>query len=160
MKRLLFPLLAALALPTAVNAEVGPKVHKMCLQAKDYLGCVKAHSGKSGPTEIITNPGTATSKGNFCPDGYAYAGEGFCKLVLCDLRGGKNSPVLRGKKWRCIPGVGRGHLRMDARLYRIGNNPNCPNGEPKIGWQSTCDAPYKEPPKSERVAGVDVQGPS
>jgi len=41
MKRLLLPLLAALAIPTTVNANVDPEVHKRCLPAADYLGCVK-----------------------------------------------------------------------------------------------------------------------
>ena len=44
MKRLLLPLLAALALPTAVNAEVNPKVHNLCKDVSDYMGCVKANS--------------------------------------------------------------------------------------------------------------------
>ena len=30
------------------QAEVDPSVHKMCLQAKDYLGCVKAQKTKTG----------------------------------------------------------------------------------------------------------------
>ena len=33
MKLLLLPLLAALALPTAVNANVDPEVRKLCLPA-------------------------------------------------------------------------------------------------------------------------------
>ena len=37
MKNLLLPLLAALALPTAVNAGVDPEVHKLCLPVADYL---------------------------------------------------------------------------------------------------------------------------
>ena len=45
MKRLLIPLLAALALPTAVNANVDPKVAEMCMKAVDFQGCVKAFSG-------------------------------------------------------------------------------------------------------------------
>ena len=45
MKRLLLPLLAALALPTAVNANVDPKVAEMCMKAVDFQGCVKAFSG-------------------------------------------------------------------------------------------------------------------
>jgi len=44
MKRLLFPLLAALALPTAVNAGVDPAVHNLCKDVADYMGCVKANS--------------------------------------------------------------------------------------------------------------------
>ena len=47
MKRLLFPLLAALALPTNVIASVDSEVHKLCLPAADYLGCVKVMSTKS-----------------------------------------------------------------------------------------------------------------
>ena len=44
MKRLILPLLAALALPTGVNAEVNPKVHNLCKDVSDYMGCVKANS--------------------------------------------------------------------------------------------------------------------
>ena len=47
MKRLLLPLLAALALPTAVNANVDPKVAEICMKAVDFQGCVNAMSGKS-----------------------------------------------------------------------------------------------------------------
>ena len=46
MKRLLLPLLAALALPTAVNANVDPKVAEMCMKAVDFQGCVAAMTGK------------------------------------------------------------------------------------------------------------------
>ena len=48
MKRLLLPLIAALALPTAVNANVDPEVHNLCKDVKDYIGCVKANSKKGG----------------------------------------------------------------------------------------------------------------
>ena len=53
MKRLLLPLLAALALPTAcsnvevsdktINAEISDKIHKRCKDVSDYAGCVKAN---------------------------------------------------------------------------------------------------------------------
>ncbi len=43
MKRLLIPLLAAIALPTAVNANVDAEVHKKCLEARDYAGCVNTN---------------------------------------------------------------------------------------------------------------------
>ena len=36
---------------------------------------------------------------------------------------------------------------------RIGINNKCPPGEPKIGWSTTCETPYKEPPKEERIVG-------
>ena len=47
MKRLLLPLLAALALPTAVNANVDPKVAEICMKAVDFQGCVNAMTGQS-----------------------------------------------------------------------------------------------------------------
>ena len=50
MKRLLLPLLAAIALPNAVIANVDSEVHKLCLPAADYLGCVKAMTTK--PADI------------------------------------------------------------------------------------------------------------
>ena len=45
MKRLLVPLLAALSFPTAVNANVDPKVAEMCMKAVDFQGCVNAMTG-------------------------------------------------------------------------------------------------------------------
>tara|TARA_B100000401_G_C52274278_1_gene470432 strand:+ start:29 stop:523 length:495 start_codon:yes stop_codon:yes gene_type:complete len=44
MKRLLIPLLAAIALPTALNAQISDKIHNRCKDASDYMGCVKANS--------------------------------------------------------------------------------------------------------------------
>ena len=43
MKRLLLPLIAALALPTAVNSKISDELHKKCLDAKDYAGCVETN---------------------------------------------------------------------------------------------------------------------
>ena len=43
MKRLLLPLLAALALPTTVNAEISDELHMKCLEARDYAGCVNTN---------------------------------------------------------------------------------------------------------------------
>ena len=48
MKRLYyFPLLAALAFPNAINAEIDPKVAEFCLKAADFAGCVKAMEGQT-----------------------------------------------------------------------------------------------------------------
>ncbi len=47
MKRFLIPLLAALALPTAVNANVDPEVAEVCMKAADYKGCVELNTKKS-----------------------------------------------------------------------------------------------------------------
>ena len=43
MKNLLFPLLAAIPLPTAVNANLDPEVYKKSLEARDYAGCVNTN---------------------------------------------------------------------------------------------------------------------
>ena len=43
MRRFLLPLLAALSLPASVNAEVSDEMHKKCLEARDYAGCVKTN---------------------------------------------------------------------------------------------------------------------
>ena len=57
MKHLLLPLLAAIALPTTVNANVSLEVHNICRDVSDYLGCVKANqvedSLKSKNEEVI-----------------------------------------------------------------------------------------------------------
>ncbi len=47
MKRLLIPLLAALALPPPVSANVDQEVHKKCLEARDYAGCVNTNKNLS-----------------------------------------------------------------------------------------------------------------
>ena len=43
MRRFLLPLLAAIALPTAVNAGISDELHKKCLEARDYAGCVNTN---------------------------------------------------------------------------------------------------------------------
>ena len=47
MKRLLLPLLVALALPTAGQAEISDEIHKRCLDARDYSGCVRTNQSSS-----------------------------------------------------------------------------------------------------------------
>ena len=64
MKRLLLLLLAALAVPTAVNANVDPKVAEMCMKAVDFQGCVTAMTGKKpneygeGTREFVRKDGS------------------------------------------------------------------------------------------------------
>ena len=36
-------------------AEVDPKIHKLCIEAKDYLGCVKAMKGETTTTSRVIN---------------------------------------------------------------------------------------------------------
>ena len=108
MKLLLIPLLAALALPTAVEANVNRRVHKLCLPAADYLGCVKAMTTKSNdiPSMRMIDGGVELS-GNSCPTNYAYVGGGTCREVVKDTwytptfigllsAGWENTPALFG----------------------------------------------------------------
>ena len=37
---------------------------------------------------------------------------------------------------------------------RAGYDPECPAGQPELGWTSTCEAPYIEPPKDKRTFGT------
>ena len=57
MKRLLLPLIAFLVLPTAIKANVDPKIVEICMKAADFTGCVNTMSGNNTPskTEIIKN---------------------------------------------------------------------------------------------------------
>jgi carboxyl-terminal processing protease len=43
MKRLLFPLISALTLSTAVHAGISDELHMKCLEARDYAGCVNTN---------------------------------------------------------------------------------------------------------------------
>ena len=43
MKRLLFPLISALTLSTSVQAGISDELHKKCLEARDYAGCVNTN---------------------------------------------------------------------------------------------------------------------
>ena len=43
MKRLLLPLFVSLALPNTADAEISDELHKKCLDARDYSGCVETN---------------------------------------------------------------------------------------------------------------------
>ena len=45
MKKIIFPLLAFIALPTTIQANVDPKVAEICMKAADFKGCVESMSG-------------------------------------------------------------------------------------------------------------------
>ena len=114
---------------------------------------------KKQNNEIITNLGIATSSGNSCPMGYAYIGNGYCSPVLCADRttevGITNNQIVAGKKWRCFQSFfSTMSLMLGPDKVRIGNDPKCPGGQPELGWTSTCEAPYIEPPKDKRTFGT------
>ena len=73
--------LAIEAIP--VLAEVDLKTHELCIEAKDYAGCVRAMKGdtSSSTSRVITSQGADVAEGNQCTAGYAYIGGGNCQSV-------------------------------------------------------------------------------
>lgn len=132
-----------LALPLPLLAQVDPKVHKLCLDAKDYHGCVKAMTGDPGsPQTVIQENFDAglRASGNSCPEFYAYAGAGWCRKVVCSWSLGfsKHDPSLAGKGMKC-PGGQTLSWVPDTEI-RASIDPSCPNKPMEIGYQSTCQS--------------------
>ena len=148
MKRLLLPLIATLAFPTAVNAEVDPEVHSICLKASDYAGCVKVQTeGIAAPTRMIIQEGASISEGNACPDSHAYVGNGYCQRVFCDIGGARlfasgHDRRLGGKGWVCKPrwDFAGGSLKFstDSPAVRTSFDKRCPSEQPEIGRNNSC----------------------
>ena len=44
MKKLIIPLVSCIVLPTAIHANIDPKVAEICMKATDFEGCVKSMS--------------------------------------------------------------------------------------------------------------------
>lgn len=137
----------SILLAAPVMAQVDPKIHKLCIEAKDYAGCVKTMTGEAtSPQRTIIQQGADIAEGNQCPVGWAYVGGGNCSEVQClyprRLGGGGrgHDPRVAGKGWKC-GGMGlfswAGVLRLEG-LSRATVNPSCPEGEPPLGNNSTC----------------------
>jgi hypothetical protein len=135
------------------NADnVSPAIHKICLEARDYAGCVQSQTGKNSAPgveskAITVNEGVALPAGNSCPDGYAYTGGGCCKRVKCEYNSsgfnalGHDQLVAGKSKWGCKYNwlYGAGVMRLEDGALRVTNNLSCPPGEPKLGWNNTCE---------------------
>lgn len=136
---------------------VDQKVHKLCIEAKDYAGCVRAMNGDTTPSSrTITQQGGDIPDGNQCTAVFAYIGGGNCQDVRSiypssDL--GHDS-LIAGKKdkdgkdvWGCKYNWlrGAGELRLSGAVTRTTNNPACPSGEPVLGYNSTCQTAPHEP---------------
>ncbi len=145
MKRLLVPLIFALTFPISVKAEVDPKVHKLCLPAADYAGCIKAQTSKSTDIPSLrVIQGSTELSGNSCPNGFVYSGGGICREVISKLR--DMTP------WRHLALLSAGYTPKPAPIPIFGGtqtlalgvsakavlDPNCPNKEPFIYTTSSC----------------------
>ena len=138
------PLLIIFAAGCSSNkSAVDNQAHKMCLEAKDYMGCIKAFS----PQSLNSNK---FSKGNKCPEGAAYLGNGTCAVVACEYdpawwgSDGPSDPLLVGKStWNCPFSLwgGPGSMKAGTKVP-VTYSAKCPKGEPALGWNSTCEAPY------------------
>ena len=165
MRKLLISLLAAISLPTAVNAEVDPKVAEMCMKAVDFQGCVNAMTGKKEGKRLIMDQGVSLSEGNACQAGYAYIGGGTCQIVECYgsglflTIGGANDPILKKYGWRDSCPRSYPLVTYGDATTRAFNDPDCPSKEPGVGFNSTCherDFSLKEinKPKKEIKSGI------
>jgi len=143
-----FLLFAAALLIPAANA-VEEDIHEKCLKASDYKGCIEVFSGaikdqiRTGTQNIKLNIDTqVTADGNQCPSEFAYAGGGYCRRFICEyagLFGTGHHPDLAGKGVACHKG--QGQLRWgewDKEKVRASVNPECPNVQLEVGWQSSC----------------------
>lgn len=137
-------------------AEVDPKIHKLCIEAKDYAGCVRAMKGDTSSSTVIReirSQGADIAEGNQCPAGTAYMGGGNCQQVKCEYPRSiayaslGHDQLIAGLKdkygkdvWGCPFKLffGRGRLRLSGAILRASTNPACPPGEPKLGFTSTC----------------------
>ena len=145
----------------ASASKVGPKIHKLCIEAKDYAGCVRAMNGDTAPvTQTRMRMGLQDELGNSCPAGYAYSGSGQCILVKCIPLGifGKNEPQLAGKGHSCkgrnieygILG-GRATMKWGDQYMKAMIDPNCPNIEPKQGSRNSCGREQDFKSQQEKV---------
>ena len=140
MKHLVLPLLAALALPTAVNAEISNKVHNRCRDAKDYFGCVKAMTTKSTdiPSMRMIDGGVELS-GNSCPTNYAYVGGGTCREVVKDTWYTPTFIGLLSAGWENTPALlGDFSLKLGESTKAVIDK-SCPLKEPYLYTNSSCE---------------------
>ena len=146
---------------------VDPSIHKLCVEAKDYAGCVRSMNGDaSSTTRIINSQGADISEGNSCPAGYAHRGGGTCQSVECPIVPGGNDPLLAGKNHKCGNApfwsgwAGRLPLRWGTATSRSFNDESCPPGVPRVGWTSTCNyAPSNWETPAEKAAREKREGP-
>jgi len=144
--------LPLIVIPMTARAEISSEVHAKCVNARDYLGCIKAFTVTTNNSDGVTRieidqtnrPGLLSEVGNQCPVGYGYVGGGRCRSVICKGNGifGKNEPELGGKGHSCSGGAralnqniffGRGTLAWGNDYINASYNPNCPNREMKVG---------------------------
>lgn len=146
--------------PVMAQVQVDPSIHKLCIEAKDYAGCVRTMKGESLPaSRVINSQGADISEGNQCPKGAAYVGGGNCQQVECEytsstaVRSLGHDQLIAGLKdnkgkdvWSCPYKflMGAGRLRLSGAVLRTTVNTNCPLVEPQPGFNSSCQTADKD----------------
>lgn len=65
---------AALLLAFPAMAQVDPKIHKFCIEAKDYKGCVEQHNQNNNKQAVIVEEKLAQAYASLlCEDGNSFA---------------------------------------------------------------------------------------
>ena len=141
MKLLAAIALIAGALPVMAAGDVAPEIHELCISATDYIGCIKAQQGLNEETSrVINQQGADVAEGNSCPAGYAYAGGGNCKEVICSDKDLTHNGLLLDAGWQKCP---RAFFILyptnwGENVQRAYIDPECPSGVPSVGFNSTC----------------------
>jgi len=135
---------AAVLLAGSAHAQVDPKIKAECMKAVDFQGCVKVLSGDNKTNSSPQNSvdiNKINTTGNTCPSTYAYIGGGYCQSVVCSPRGFGHDYRLGGKGWSCKGFWIAKHLIFDDSVspIRATFDPSCPDKEPEIGKQSSCN---------------------
>ncbi|WP_137024453.1 hypothetical protein [Synechococcus sp. N19] len=139
MKKLLTICLTSAAInmgAVAAASEVDPAIHKLCIEAKDYLGCVKAMTGSSTPSNRQSvDIDMIRTSGNSCPSTHAYSGAGYCEKVICIPNYRGHDSRLGGKGWSCRGG---NTLQFAGSPLRATSDERCPLVEPEVGKNNSC----------------------
>ena len=124
-------------------AVVDSKIHKLCIETKDYAGCVSAIKGDTTTTTVkkIRSQNADIAEENQCPAGFGYVGGGNCMEVKCKyipsgvgLDTGHDQRVAGKSNWGCKYSFwyGAGVMYLEGNA-RASINSECPPGEPDIG---------------------------
>ena len=135
MKKFSTLLLSLSSFTFSAYAGVDPEVHKLCKEAKDYLGCVKAMNNEPINTpDLRLIQGGIELSGNKCPNGYAYSGAGYCKEVKCKDKFTAHKDF-KDKGWTCNAWL---KPHWGENTVKAAIDKSCPDKEPIIGTISSC----------------------
>ena len=136
----------SMALSTTLSAEaveVDPQMHKLCVEAKDYAGCIRAMKGEASnemTVNEIQRQGANLTEGNKCPTGHFSSGGGYCQRVVCIKRGlyGRGHEQGLGGKGNTCKGGAELTWDNNHQPIRASLDKKCPPGDFDIGFPNTC----------------------